>query len=193
MAEAGDILEEFLMRVTIGLFLALTLLIGCQPLKPGGAVAPDPSHMVVPADWADLVLSAVKEKYPAKEIRIFFIAPPREAKLRYHYWTETHFSGLAGLAVVRSVGAEGSLFGGETGPWQVVYLFGPDGQVNFLSGRLDWIDVTPPLYVLEVVDQTPVNAIRLARPEGLDTATQEALYKFMAQPFEELTQKNIFP
>ena len=114
------------------------LLAGCQTVGGLGRVgADDPGDVSweLQADWAERILAEITEKYPATETRIFFTAQPRLSRLRYHYWTEKSYVGLAGLAVVRSF-EEGGLFGGESGPWQVVYVLGPDGLVEFLSGRL---------------------------------------------------------
>ncbi|MDR2367132.1 MAG: hypothetical protein LBF58_03340 [Deltaproteobacteria bacterium] len=179
-----------------GIFLPLLLLAGCLPASlsgPGaetqapGLTAPD-----LPADWPDRVFAELTEKYPAKETRLFFVSPPRPARLRYHYWTEKRYEGLAGLVVVRSL-SEGGLFGGESGPWQVVYLFDPEGQLAFLSGRLEWIDVEPPLYAMETIDQTQRSTIRHSRAIDLDEAREEALKQFMVSPFDKLTDPYALP
>ncbi|MDR2387431.1 MAG: hypothetical protein LBE80_07610 [Deltaproteobacteria bacterium] len=160
---------------------------GCLQRAPLGGLGEDQREWELPGDWADKVYGELIEKYPAKETKLFFIGRPRLSKLRYRYWVEKSYLGLAGLVMVRSL-EEGRIFGGESGPWQVVYLIGPEGGVDFLSGRLEWIDVNPPLYALETVDQSRETNIRLSRPINLAEETELALKMFMLSPFEELTK-----
>jgi hypothetical protein len=177
----------------LGLALGLVALVamfvftGCLQRAPLGGLGEDQREWELPGDWADKVYGELIEKYPAKETKLFFIGRPRLSKLRYRYWVEKSYLGLAGLVMVRSL-EEGRIFGGESGPWQVVYLIGPEGGVDFLSGRLEWIDVNPPLYALETVDQSRETNIRLSRPINLAEETELALKMFMLSPFEELTK-----
>jgi hypothetical protein len=164
--------------------LALALLLqSC--VAPGGAGREtDPAPQAPPEDWPEKVAAALREKYPAAAPAVFFTAAPRPSRLRYHYWTERRFTGLAGLAVSRSR---------TDGPWESVYVIGPEGEIDFLSGRLDWIEVDPPLYRLEVVDQTKGRDVRLVRIIDLPAETEEALRDFMTKPFEELTGPYVLP
>ncbi|MDR2386442.1 MAG: hypothetical protein LBE80_02515 [Deltaproteobacteria bacterium] len=165
---------------------------GCLQTTRLEGLGEDQRSWVLPEDWAEKVFAELIERYPAKETRLFFTNRPRLSKLRYRYWVEKSFVGLAGLVVVRSL-EEGRIFGGESGPWQVVYLIGPEGQVDFLSGRLEWIDVNPPLYALETIDQSQESNIRLSRPIDLDQETELALKLFMMSPFEELKETYFIP
>ncbi|MDR1310002.1 MAG: hypothetical protein LBL95_08935, partial [Deltaproteobacteria bacterium] len=153
---------------------------------PGTVQGANPGDLAVPDDWAARVHAAIVEEFPGEETRVFFPAPPRPAKIRYRYWMERRMEGLAGLAVVRSLDGR-ALLGGGRQAWQAVYLLTPEGGIGFLSARLEWIDVDPPLYALEVVDQTHTNTTRLARPVGLTPEAEKALGAFMAAPLGELS------
>ncbi|MDR1110704.1 MAG: hypothetical protein LBP92_08450 [Deltaproteobacteria bacterium] len=176
------------------LALALLLAGGCLAVGQGSVEGAGsgtvqgtyPGDLAVPDDWAARVHAAIVEEFPAEETRVFFPARPRLANIRYRYWTERRMEGLAGLAVVRSLDGR-ALLGGGRQAWQAVYLLTPEGGVGFLSARLEWIDVDPPLYALEVVDQTHTNTTRLARPVGLTPEAEKALGAFMAAPLGELS------
>jgi hypothetical protein len=89
------------------------------------------------------------------------------------------------MAVLRGWSAS-SILGGQTRPWYVIYVLGPDFLPVFVTDNLEGTDVTPPLYTLEVVDETGVGTWRLPKPNGLDAAAKEKLKRFIATPYKDL-------
>ncbi|MDR0356710.1 MAG: hypothetical protein LBJ64_13395 [Deltaproteobacteria bacterium] len=174
--------------------LALASLFGCAAfgeIAPGGAPprteAASAAAVQVPADWPTKVYAALKAEYSdLPDLKVLFLASPREANLRYRYWTEKHFSGPMGLALMRT-SRTGLLFG-PSGPWFVLYVLGEDGQTVFMTDKLEWADVTEPLFAVETVDQTRVNTTTIIRPLGLSPQGSQAMRLFSVRPFDEIEE-----
>ena len=168
-------------------FAALfAFLAGCLGPLSGGPPSEEAAGRL-PDNWQAIAAAAIKPQFSEGQPKMFFLGYPKPANVRYRYWTEQRMVGRAGLAALKAKEGRGRILGPD-GPWFVLYVFGVDGEVAFITDNLESADVDPPVYAMEVVDQTKSVEIRLPRPLGLGRAGFKRLGEFTRAPWETLPE-----
>jgi hypothetical protein len=167
--------------ILLGIVAAVCLAVaGCQTAYSTAG----PAVGALSAGWRKAAAEAINREFPSVEAKIMFLGEPKAASVRYRYWTNENIVGHAGLAALKARRPGGLL--GPSGPWLVLYVLGPGGEPILVTENLEAADVDPPVYALEVVDQTKSVEHRLPRPLGLGREGLRRLGEFTKIPWEEL-------
>ncbi|MDR2455672.1 MAG: hypothetical protein LBE49_03630 [Deltaproteobacteria bacterium] len=172
-------------RALAGALLAIALAVfanGCAGTMDGASLE---SAGSLPSGWQSLAYEAIKTQFPEGDPKVFFLGQPHPASVRYRYWTEKRLIGHAGAAALKAKDGRGRVLGPD-GPWFVLYVLDSSGQALLVTDNLEAADVEPPVYAMEVVDQTKSVEIRLPRPLDLSRAGFRRLGEFSRTPWEAL-------